>query len=282
MKIHLTENAYGKNAINLSKIIKHEDHHEFRQISVNVSLTGDFETAYTVGDNSKIIATDTQKNTVYALAKEHFTNSIEEFGIFLADYFMTDNPQVSEATIDIVEYKWIRMNVNEALHPHAYISGGNEKRTTKIVKSASSTIINSGIDELLILKTTDSGFENFIRDKYTTLKETSDRIFSTKCKINWQYEKSNIDYNAIYQSVRKSLLQSFAHHNSLSVQQTLYTMAEDVLSTHIEISEISLAMPNKHHILYNMEPFGMENNNEIFIATDEPYGYITGTVVRDN
>ncbi|HKH62701.1 MAG TPA: hypothetical protein VKA49_17780, partial [Flavitalea sp.] len=83
MKIKLTKNAYGKNAVNLSKITRHADHHEFRQISVNVSLEGDFETAHTIGDNSKILPTDTQKNTVYALAKEHFNSNIEEFGLYL-------------------------------------------------------------------------------------------------------------------------------------------------------------------------------------------------------
>ena len=83
MPIHLADNAYGKNAINLSKIIRHANKHDIRQISVNISLQGDFEIVYTVGDNTAVLPTDTMKNTVYALAKEHFTGSIEAFGIYM-------------------------------------------------------------------------------------------------------------------------------------------------------------------------------------------------------
>lgn len=280
MKIYLSDNAYGKNAVNLSKIIRHKDYHEFRQISVNVSLKGDFETAYTLGDNTKILATDTQKNTVYALAKQYFTGTIEEFGLQLANHFTAHNPQVSQATIDIEEHGWTRMVTGESLHPHAYISTGNEKRTTTVIKNAEGTRVESGIKNLLILKTTDSGFEHFIRERYTTLKETADRILSTECAVKWLYGATDIDFEAAYTNIRSLLLKTFAFHKSLSVQQTLYAMGEEVLKANSQVKEINLAMPNKHHILFNLEQFGMENKNEIFIATDEPYGYITGKVVR--
>jgi urate oxidase len=281
MGIVLAQNTYGKNAVNLSKIIRHKDYHEFRHISVKVSLQGDFETAYTLGDNSKILATDTQKNTVYALAKDHFTASAEEFGLFLANYFISNNPQVSQATIDIDEHNWGRMMIEGKLHPHAYNSSGNEKHTTTIVQNSAGVEINSGIKNMLILKTTDSGFEHFIREKYTTLKETSDRIFATECKVSWVWNNTNIDFTALYQSIRNSLLKTFAFHKSLSVQQTLYAMGEDVLSEFSQVKEINLVMPNKHHIPFNLEQFGMENQNDIFIATDEPFGYITGTIKRN-
>ncbi|MEO5684942.1 MAG: factor-independent urate hydroxylase [Chitinophagaceae bacterium] len=280
MSIYLSENAYGKNAINLSKIIRHKDYHEFRQLSVNVSLKGDFDTAHTMGDNTKILATDTQKNTVYALAKEHFTGAAESFGIYLANFFTGKNPQVSQVTIDLTEHAWTRMITDGAVHPHAYISGGAEKRFATVIKHAAGTTVSSGVKELLILKTTDSGFENFIREPYTTLKETADRIFSTKCEASWLYENIEIDFDAQYHSIRDTLLKTFAFHQSLSVQQTLYAMGEAVLKENSQVREISLVMPNKHHILFNLEQFGMENKNEIFIATDEPYGYITGTLRR--
>ena len=280
MKIHLSDNAYGKNAVNLSKIIRHPDYHEFRQVSVNVSLKGDFETAYTLGDNTKILATDTQKNTVYALAKQYFTGTIEQFGLLLAHHFTANNPQVSQATIDIEEHGWTRMATGESFHPHAYISTGNEKRTTTIIKNAGGTSVGSGIKNLLILKTTDSGFEHFIREQYTTLKETADRILSTECAVKWLYETADIDFEATYVNIRSLLLKTFAFHKSLSVQQTLYAMGEEVLKANSQVKEIDLAMPNKHHILFNLEQFGMENKNEIFIATDEPYGYITGKLAR--
>jgi len=280
MNIKLGKNAYGKNAVNLSKIIRHKDHHEFRQISVNVSLQGDFETAHTLGDNSKILATDTQKNTVYILAKEHFTGSIEAFAIYLADFFMAHNPQVSVVTVDIEEHSYKQMVFDGNTHPHAYIGGGNEKHTTTIVKTINGTKVKSGIKDLLILKTTDSGFVGYIKEPYTSLKETTDRILATQCETEWEYNDANIDYTVTFTDIRETLLKTFAHHKSLSVQQTLYAMGEEVLKANDKVKEISLIMPNKHHIPFNLEQFGMENKNEIFMATDEPYGYITGTIVR--
>jgi len=281
MSIYLSENAYGKNAVNLSKIIRHKDHHEFRQLSVNISLKGDFETVHTLGDNTKLVATDTQKNTVYALAKEHFTGSAEAFGLYLANYFTSNNPQVWQVTVQLTEHAWTRIVADGTAHPHAYISGGAEKRTTTVVQNEKETTVTAGIQDLLILKTTSSGFEHFIRDQYTTLKETADRIFSTKCQADWVYHKTDIDFDAQYAGIRSLLLKTFAYHHSLSVQQTLYAMGEAVLKEYETVKEISLVMPNKHHILFNLEQFGMENNNEIFIATDEPYGYITGTLRKD-
>jgi len=281
MKIVLGKNAYGKNAVNLSKIIRHADHHEFRQISVNVSLQGDFETTHTEGDNSKVLPTDTQKNTVYALAKEHFVSSIEAFGLYLANHFVSNNPSVHQATIEITEHLWGRMSFEDAEHPHAYTSAGPEKHTAVITQKGKDVQVVSGIADLLILKTTDSGFENYIKDKFTTLKETSDRIFCTQCEVSWLYSRLPADFNEWYQNIRTTLLRTFAWHKSLSVQQTLFAMGEAVLKQYDSVQEISLAMPNKHHIPFNLEQFGMTNSNEIFIATDEPYGYITGTITRE-
>lgn len=281
MKIKLGENSYGKNAIQLSKIIRHPAYHEFRQITVNVSLKGDFEEAHTEGDNSKILPTDTQKNTVYALAKDYFKTSIEDFALYLANHFVTTQPQVEQASIEIAEHVYHRMLFDGIEHPHAYISGGAEKRTTLVTKNASAVSVQSGIADLLILKTTDSGFEHYIKDKYTTLKETGDRILATKCEISWTYDKLPADYTGLFNSIRELLLQTFAGHKSLSVQQTLYAMGKAVLEEHAGISEIYLQMPNKHHIPFNLEQFNLPNPNEIFIATDEPYGLITATVTRE-
>jgi urate oxidase len=281
MSIKLGKNAYGKNAVNLSKIIRHPDYHEFRQITVNVGLEGDFKTAHTIGDNSKLLPTDTQKNTVYALAKEHFVSSIEAFGLYLANYFISNNPQVSQVQIEITEHDWKRMRFNGMEHPHAYCSGGNEKHVTTVVQNENGIQVSTGIADLLILKTTDSGFENYIKDQFTTLKETSDRILATQCEVSWVYNSSNILFVELYNGIRTTLLQTFAEHQSLSVQHTLYAMGEAVLNKFAAVKEISLKMPNKHHILFNLEQFGMDNKNEVFIATDEPYGYITATVVRE-
>jgi urate oxidase len=281
MKVKLTKNTYGKNAVNLSKIIRHADHHEFRQISVNVSLQGDFETAHTQGDNSKILPTDTQKNTVYALAKKYFVTSIEEFGLHLSNHFAKNNPQLSKATIEIEEHLYARLSFEDKPYPYTYISKGNEKHIAVIEQSVDNITVRSGIKDLLILKTTDSGFENYIKDQYTTLRETADRILATNCEISWQYSSHGLDFTPVYNSIRDTLLKSFADHKSLSVQHTLYAMGEEVLKKFSEVEEISLIMPNKHHILFNLSQFGMDNNNEIFIATDEPFGHITGTITRE-
>ena len=281
MKIKLARNAYGKNAVNLSKIIRHPDHHEFRQISVNVSLQGDFESTHSDGDNSKLLPTDTQKNTVYALAKEKFVSSIEEFGLELANHFMRNNPQLSKTIIDIEEHQYKRILIEDNPHPHAYISEGNEKHVATIEQTMDGIVVQSGIKNLLILKTTDSAFENYIKDDYTTLKETPDRILATNCEVTWRYNATKIDFGSLFPSIRNLLLKVFAGHKSLSVQHTLYAMGEEILKQFPEVEEISFVMPNKHHILYNLGQFGMENNNEIFTATDEPFGYITATLVRE-
>jgi urate oxidase len=281
MAIKLANNAYGKNAVNLSKIIRHKDYHEFRQISVNVSLEGDFDTVHTLGDNSKVLPTDTQKNTVYALAKEHFVSSIEDFGIYLANHFFSNNTQLSQCKIEISEYLWNRMLIDGRLHPHAYISGGSEKHITSVIQTMEKIQVISGIKDLLILKATESGFENYIRDKYTTLKETSDRIFATNCEVSWLYQTAPRDFTSAFHDIRTTLINVFAYHKSLSVQHTLYAMAEKVLEKFSNVKEISLKMPNKHHIPFNLQQFDMENNNEIFIATDEPFGYITATITRE-
>ena len=283
----LDTNAYGKNAINLSKIIRHADRHEIRQISVNVSLQGDFEEVHTLGDNTKVLPTDTMKNTVYALAKDHFTDAVESFGLVLADHFLSRNPQVDEVRIELTEYCWRRMVFDGQPHPHSFLHGGSEKRCAMITMNRTGRQVAAGIRDLLLLKTTDSGFENYIRDEYTTLKETDDRIFSTECEVTWKYGgpeedagSLSLDFGALYEAIRENLLRTFSGHKSLSVQHTLYAMGENVLAAFEPVREISLKMPNKHHIPFNLGLFGMENKNEIFIATDEPYGYITGTLVR--
>jgi len=281
MKIVLGENAYGKNAVNLTKITRHADYHELKQVSVNISLQGDFGPAHTTGDNTKILPTDTMKNTVYVLAKENFTSSIEDFGIFLANHFKKNNPQVSQVKIEITEHLWSRIIAEGIAHKHSYISGGNEKHTATILLFNDDITVTSGIKDLLILKTTDSAFKDYIKDEYTTLKETNDRILSTQCQANWIYYSSQLNFTTLYNEIRETILLTFANHKSLSVQHTLYAMGEKVLQEINSVKEISFIMPNKHHVLFNLEQFGMENNNEVFIATDEPYGYITGTVTRE-
>jgi urate oxidase len=281
MPIKLAANAYGKNAVHLSRVIRHADHHEFRQVSVSVQLTGDFEAAHTLGDNSLILPTDTQKNTVYALAREHFTGTIEAYGLVLARHFIARNPQVSQARIEILEHGWQRMNFDGQAHPHAFTGGGSEKRRAVVALRADGTCtVWAGFKGLMLLKTADSGFVGYPKDEFTVLPETTDRILATECEAEWEYTSPTLDFEALYQKIRTGLLRTFSAHQSLSVQHTLYAIGESMLTENAEVKEVSLVMPNKHHIPFNLTPFGQENTNEVFVATDAPFGYITGTVVR--
>src|SRR6201991_3955703 len=218
MVIRLNENAYGKNAINLSKVIRYPDRHEIRHISVNISLKGDFDTVHTHGDNRNVLPTDTMKNTVYALAKEQFTASIEEFGLCLVDHFLSNNPQVTEVKASLTEHTWQRMSFDGTPHPHSFVNGGTEKHEAIVRRDRQGLVLSSGIKDLLILKTTDSGFGNYIKDKYTTLKEEADPIFPTQAAITGIYEGPPSDPGRLYTDIRERLLLTFATHKSLSVQ----------------------------------------------------------------
>lgn len=286
MQINISHNNYGKSKVRILKVTKKTDVHEIKEMTVNIQLEGDFEKVHTDGDNRKVLPTDTMKNTVYALAKEHPVNSIEEFGIHLAEYFLKNNEQISEVDIEIEEKLWKRILVkNEKQkpeeHKHSFESFGDEKRICEISVDREIVFVSSGIKDLLVLKTTESGFENYIKDKFTTLKETSDRVFSTSIKAEWDYINEEVNYNSVSEEVRKIILETFATHHSLSVQQTLYETGKNILNKCNEIREVSISMPNKHYLPFNLEQFGMENNNEIFIPTDEPYGLIEATMNRD-
>lgn len=282
MKFELTQNSYGKSAVRLAKVTRHPDYHEFKEVHVNILLEGDFEKVYTEGDNANVLPTDTMKNTIFALAKDHPLTSVEEFGLFLAQYFLEYNPQVSKVTLDLSQVKWKQLTVDGAPHPHSYIGCGNEKATANIVRTHNETSLKGGIRDLRILKTTDSGFENYIVDRFTTLPPTSDRIFATELEAVWDYSTTEgIHFQKTRKKIRETLLTAFAQHHSLSVQHTLYAMGEEALQEVPEISEISMKMPNLHYLLVNMKPFGMENNNEVFLASGDAYGFITGKLRRN-
>lgn len=282
MAVSLIQNNYGKSRVRLVKVARHGDRHDLQDITVNIACEGDFETAHTLGDNSRILPTDTMKNTVYALAKQASDlEEIEAFAQRLTHHFLTNNPQLSQVTVAISEHQWARIPVGGKLHAHSFAKGSDEKRTTKVIATREATTIESGLEDLLVLKTTKSGFVGYIKDPLTTLKETTDRIFATAVKATWSYADPAIATTAAWQGVRQLLLETFAQHDSLSVQQTLYAMGEVVLESYEGITEIALSLPNKHCLLVDLSPFGMENNNEIFVPTDEPHGLIEARLRRD-
>jgi urate oxidase len=277
----LSRNAYGKSHVRLTRVTRHGAHHELTELSVDIELQGDFVRCYTHGDNSSIIATDTMKNTVYALAKKHPLTAIENFAQALASHFVESFSHVTSATVDIQVEPWNRIEAHGHPHPHAFISGGSEHRTARVTRTRERTRTEAGIVGMVVLKTTKSGFVGYIRDQYTTLKETTDRIFATSVKANWLYNQQEVEWNESFQSVRQALIETFAEHDSLSVQQTLYAMGEAALAACPSMEEMTLTLPNQHRILINLEPFGMENRNEMFVSTTEPFGLISGTIRRD-
>ena len=278
--IVLGQNNYGKSEVRLVKVVRGTDHHELRELTVDVALEGDFEAAHLRGDNTGLLATDTMRNTIYALAKDHLTGSIEAFGSVLVDHLLDAGPTVERARVRIVEHPWDRIKVDGRGHEHSFVRGSGE-RIAVVRGDPGGSQVEAGIDDLLVLKTTNSGFEGFLRERYTTLPETDDRILATAITASWVYgDATTVDFDGVWRGVRARILETFTDHYSPSVQNTLYRMGRAVLEGFPEVEKIHLSLLNKHHLLYDLGRFGMENNNEIFHATSEPCGLIEGTVER--
>lgn len=279
MAVSLTENNYGKQAVRLVTVRRRPERHELQDVTVAIRFEGDFASAYADGDNSGVLPTDTMKNTVYALAAQHPFDDIEDFGLALTDHFVTNNPRASSVSVELTEHLWESIEVGAAAHPYAFRKGSGERRIAVVTRDSEGPTVLAGIEDLVVLKTTKSGFAGFPRDRYTTLKETSDRIFATAVRATWRYSRPYVAFGTLWREVRRLLLETFAEHDSLSVQHTLYAMGQVVLET-LDIEEIHISMPNKHHLPVDLTPFGLENRNEIFVATTEPYGLIEGTMRR--
>ena len=281
MTVTLSKHSYGKSQVCLSYVSRGDTTHDFAQLSANVSLEGDFDAAYTSDDNRNVVPTDTMKNTVYAVARRHGVSSIESFAKNLAVHFFDTYPQVDSATVSIDEQLWTRIDCDGKPHPHSFTGGGSEQNTCRVTASADSIAMQSGLKGLQILKTTESGFEGYSKDQLTTLSETKDRIFATTITADWPCDDPSNDWTTTRRMIREKLLEVFSTRYSPSVQRTLHEMAEVVLECSPEISEITLNMPNQHHIPADLAKLGMENHNDIFVPTPEPFGVIEATIRRD-
>jgi urate oxidase len=277
----LGENSYGKSRVRLSRITRSEDLHEFNEWTVNVILEGDFESSFTEADNSKLLPTDTMKNTVYFVARNSKAATIEAFAMELGDYFLNRNSQVSGALVEIEERAWERMTIDGAPEPTTFKLSGPELQTVRAVRDRGREwSIRSGVEGLTILKTTKSAFTGYVVDKLTTLKPATDRILGTCATVTWDYADASPDYAQARVRILAALLKTFAEHNSMSVQHTLFDMGKAALDAAPEIARIHLAMPNLHHLLADLSQFGMDNPNHIFVPIDEPHGTIEATVER--
>ncbi|GAA3586132.1 factor-independent urate hydroxylase [Kribbella ginsengisoli] len=286
MAIHLGANQYGKAESRVVRIYRDTPRHQIRDLNVSSALRGRFEDAHITGDQSAVLPTDTQKNTAFAFAKEKGIDSIEEFALTLADHFLEASAAADGARVEIEEYNWERISVDGAGHDHSFVRSGAGIRTTVVNVDGRGddrkAHVVSGIRDLTVLKSTGSEFHGFLKDKYTTLKETDDRILATSLVARWRYDHTDVDWDKSYDEIKSLLLEKFATIHSLALQQTLYGMGEAVLERHPEVAEIKFSAPNKHHFLVDLSPFEVENPGEVFIAADRPYGLIEASVVRDD
>jgi len=271
---------YGKAKVRVLKVFRAGKVHSLKELDAQVMLQGDFDASFTKADNRLVVATDSVKNTVNVLAKQKLGTETEAFGVALSEHFLKTYKHVSRVEVALTEHCWARLAVNGKPHPHSFSEQGSAKLFAKIVATRKEIQVESGIEELFILKSTASGFENFWRDEFTTLPETSDRIFATKLKATWTYVKKPKSYAKTNGKILDAMLKVFAKNFSPSVQVTLFEMGEAALKVAPEISKVHIAMPNKHCLLINLKPFGLENKNELFVPTDEPHGQIEGTVAR--
>ena len=286
MGIVLGPNRYGKAENRVVRIVRDTERHEIRDLNVSTSLRGDFAAAHTDGDQSQVLPTDTQKNTAFAYAKLHGVSSIEDYALALGGRLLEATPVADGATVRVEEYAWDRIEVDGAGHDHAFVRRGGEVRTTTVDLTRDGAQVVSGLQDLVVLKSTGSEFKGFLRDEYTTLPDADDRILATAMRADWRYVDgaetgSGQDWNTTYDAVRALLLSTFATTYSRALQETLYAMGRAVLEAHDEIAEISFAAPNKHHFLVDLSPFGLDNPGEVFIAADRPYGLIEATVTRE-
>jgi len=276
----LISHSYGKAKVRVLKIFRTGKIHSIKELDVQVMLQGNFDASFTKADNRLVVATDSMKNTVNVFAKKNLGEENEEFGIALGKHFLKMYPQIARAEISLREHCWQKILVVGKPHAHSFQEKSNAKPFAKIIATRKGIEIESGVEDLLILKTTASGFENFVRDKFTTLPETDDRIFATKMKAIWTYKKKPKSFSKTNGKILDAMLSVFAENFSPSVQVTLFEMGEAALKTAKETSKIFIAMPNKHNLLINLKPFGLENKSELFVPTDEPHGQIEGTVAR--
>lgn len=277
----LGANRYGKSRVRLSRITRLADRHLFHEWTVHIKLYGHFEASFTEADNSVVLPTDTMKNTVYYVARDSKAATIEEYAKELGDYFLDNNVQITKVSIEVEEKAWKRMIVDGAPEPTTFKMGGPELQIVNAVREKGGAwAITSGVEGLVILKTTKSAFTNYIKDKLTTLKPATDRIFGTRASIKWDYATDAPDYAQARSRIIAALLSEFAAHDSLSVQHTLFDMGKAALEAAPEIERIHLAMPNLHHLLADLSPFAQDNPNHIFVPIDEPHGSIEATIER--
>lgn len=279
--IELGRNRYGKAAIHVVRVARHPDGHRVRDVVVAIALEGDFDAAHTDGDNALVVTTDTMKNTAFAFARDHLDGSIDEYARALAEHFL-EFGQVDRATVNVRGHHWRAIDVGGQPARDAFVRGGEGTRIATASASRGETTMEAGVEDLVAMKTTRSWFKGFPRDRYTTLAETDDRLMATKITAIWRYGPPELDFDGTFDAVRDTLLEVFADHDSPSVQTSIWIMARAILDRHEAVEEVRMVLPNLHHWLVDLSPFGMTNDGEVYISTTEPHGLIEATVRRSD
>jgi len=291
MSYSLGENRYGKSRIRLVTVRRGPERHHLRDLTVDVSLEGDFGAAHTTGDNANVVATDTMKNTVYALARDRFTGPAEAFGLELGRHFAAESA-VTRATITLREHGWSRVELDGGPAPDAFVRSGELVRLARVsvdgapgASSVGPANVEAGFEDLTVMKTTKSAFSGFARDRFTTLPEVDDRLMATKISATWGYraglpDGAGFDFDAAWERARTALLRSLAEHFSPSVQASIWIMASAIMDAEGSIDWVRMILPNLHHWSVDLSPFGLDNPGEVFVATTEPHGLIDATVHR--
>ena len=282
MGVVLGDNQYGKAQIRLMKAARDATSHVLHDLNVSVALAGDLAATHLDGDNSAVLPTDTQKNTVYAFAREHGVGEIEDFALMLARHFVDSQPSIHRARVHVEEYPWQRVAVSGRPAPHSFTQAGAEARTSTVTYDGRGEWVRSGITDLVLLSSTDSEFTGFIRDRYTTLAEATDRILCTSVNAQWRHTSTDIDWAKSFETARTAIVEAFADTYSRSLQQTLYAMGERLVGACEGVAEVRLSLPNRHHFLVDLSPFGLDNPGEVFHVDDRPYGLIEGTVLAED
>jgi urate oxidase len=277
MPIVLGDNRYGKAENRIVRITKQGPVHQIKDLTVSVALSGDLDATHLTGDNSGVLPTDTMKNTCFAFAQRHGAVEIEEFALLLARHFVDSQPSIRHARVEVDEHAWERIGQG----PHSFARTGGGTRTCTVHYDGTDVWVVSGLKDLTVLNSTDSEFRGYVKDEYTTLAETHDRILATEIHARWRHAGESGDWGPSAERAKNALLEAFVRTHSRSLQQTLFEMGARVLQECPELCEVRLKLPNKHHFLYDTAPFGLDNPNETFIAADRPYGLIEGDVRRD-
>ncbi len=283
--VQLGANRYGKAEVRVVRVARGaapDGSDLIRDWNVSTSLSGDLADSHLTGDNAKVLPTDSQKNKVYALARELGAVEPETFALELASFFVGSQEPITRARVRVDEYGWTPIGATG----YSFARSGQLTRTTTVIEdTAAGRSVVSGIKDLIVLNTTGSEFRGYPTDPYTTLPETRDRMLATQVNASWRFRPPAFDQDdwaAHFAAAKSAVLETFAATYTYSLQQMLYAIGSAIIAAVPAICEVRLALPNKHHFVVDLAPFGLDNDREVYYAADRPYGLIEGAVLADD